>query len=85
MDEATNDLQGDIPWGMCFADDVVLIDESRIGVDQKLELWRRTLESKGFRLSKTKTEYMRYQSSGDSSDGGDVRLDGQVIHMKDTF
>jgi Reverse transcriptase (RNA-dependent DNA polymerase) len=40
MDEITNDIQGDIPWCMLFAGDVVLIDERRIGVDQKLELWR---------------------------------------------
>ena len=33
---------------MLFADDVVLVDESRAGVNRKLELWRRTLESKGF-------------------------------------
>ena len=43
---------------MLFADDVVLVDESKAGVNRKLELWRRTLESKGFRLSRTKTEYM---------------------------
>ena len=43
---------------MLFADDVVLVDESRAGVNRKLELWRCTLESKGFRLSRTKTEYM---------------------------
>jgi hypothetical protein len=61
---------------MLFIDDVVLIDESRIRVDQKLELWRCTLESKGYRLSRTKTEYMRCQFSGDSLDSGDVRLDG---------
>jgi hypothetical protein len=30
MDEITNDIQGDIPWCMLFADDVVLIDESGI-------------------------------------------------------
>jgi hypothetical protein len=36
----TKDIQGDIPWCMLFADDVVLIDENRIGVNQKLELWR---------------------------------------------
>jgi hypothetical protein len=54
MDEITNDIQEDIPWYMLFADGVVLIDESRIGVNQKLELWRQTLESKGFRLSRTK-------------------------------
>jgi hypothetical protein len=55
-----------------FDDDVVLIDESRIGVDQKLELWRQTLESKGFRLNMTKIEYMRCQFSGENSDDEDV-------------
>jgi hypothetical protein len=37
MDEVTRDIQGGIPWCMLFAD-VVLVDESRTGVDQKLEL-----------------------------------------------
>jgi hypothetical protein len=76
MDEITKDIQEDIPWCMLFADDVVLIDESRIGVNQKLELWRQTLESKDFRLSRTKTEYMRCQFSGKNLDDGDVSLDG---------
>jgi hypothetical protein len=85
MDEIINDIQRDIPWCMLFADDVVLIDDSRIRVDQKLELWRQTLESKCFRLSRTKTEYMRCQFSGESSDDGDVSLDGQVVSINDTF
>jgi hypothetical protein len=38
MDEITKDIQGDVPWCMLSADDVVLIDESRIGVNHKLEL-----------------------------------------------
>jgi hypothetical protein len=38
MDEVARDIQGGIPWCMLFADDVVLLDESRTGVDQKLEL-----------------------------------------------
>jgi Reverse transcriptase (RNA-dependent DNA polymerase) len=76
MDEITKDIQGYIPWCMLFADYVVLIDESRIGVNQKLELWIQTLESKYFRLSRTKTEYMICQFSGKSSDDGDVSLDG---------
>ncbi|EMS66157.1 Arginyl-tRNA synthetase, cytoplasmic [Triticum urartu] len=53
MDEVTRDIQGDIPWCMLFADDVVLVDDSRTGVNRKLELWRQTLESKGFRLSRS--------------------------------
>ena len=55
MDEVTRNIQGDIPWCMLFADDVVLVDESQAEVNRKLELWRQTLEFKGFRLSRTKT------------------------------
>ena len=58
MDEVTRYIQGEISWCMLFADDVVLVDESRAGVNRRLELWRRTLESKEFRHSRTKTEYM---------------------------
>jgi Reverse transcriptase (RNA-dependent DNA polymerase) len=85
MNEITKDIQEYIPWCMLFADDVVLIDESRIGVNQKLELWRQTLESKGFRLSRTKTEYMRCQFSRENLDDRDVSLDGRVVPMNDTF
>jgi hypothetical protein len=40
MDEVTRDIEGGIPWCMLFADDVVLVDESRTVVDQKLKLCR---------------------------------------------
>jgi hypothetical protein len=40
MDEITKDIQGDIPWRMLFVDNMVLIDESKIGINQKLESWR---------------------------------------------
>ncbi|KAG2597229.1 hypothetical protein PVAP13_5KG193207 [Panicum virgatum] len=85
MERVTRDIQGEIPWCMLFADDVVLVDESRAGVNRKLELWRRTLESKGFRLSRTKTEYMMCDFSTTRHEGGDVSLDGQVVIQKDTF
>ena len=29
MDEVTRNIQGDIPWYMLFADDVVLVHEAR--------------------------------------------------------
>jgi hypothetical protein len=85
MDEITKDIQEDIPWCMLFADDVVFIDESIIGVNQKLELWRQTLESKGFKLSRTKTEYMRCHFSEENLDDEDVSSDGRVVPMNDTF
>jgi hypothetical protein len=85
MDEVIRDIQDGIPWCMFFADDVVLMDESRTRVDQKLELWRRTLKAKGFRLSISKTEYMKCDFSATTQVEGDVRLDGQVVPKKDTF
>jgi hypothetical protein len=70
---------------MLFADDVVLVVDSRAGVNRKLELWRHMLESKGFRLSRTKTEYMRCDFSVTRHEEGDVSHDGQVVAKKDTF
>jgi hypothetical protein len=70
---------------MLYADDIVLVDESRTGVDKKLELWRRTLEAKGFMLSRSKTEYMKCDFSATTQEEGDARLDGQLVSKKDTF
>ena len=40
MDEVTRDIQGEITWCMLFADDVVLVDESRAGVKASRPLIR---------------------------------------------
>jgi hypothetical protein len=40
------------------------------GVDQKLELWRRALDAKGFRLSRSKTEYMKCDFSATTQEDG---------------
>jgi hypothetical protein len=84
MDEVTRDIQGDIPWCMLFADNVVLVDESQAGVNRKLKLWRQTLKSKGFRVSRIKTEYMRCDL-GNATHEGEVSLEGQVLPKKDTL
>ena len=76
MDEVTRNIQGDILWCVLFADDVVLVDKSQTGVNRKLELWRQTFESKGFRLSITKIEYMRCDFGGAAQKEGDVSLEG---------
>jgi hypothetical protein len=77
--------RGGISWCMLFTNDVVLVNESRTGVDQKLELWRQTLEAKDFRLSRSKTEYMKCDFSATTQEEGDVRLDGQVVPKKNSF
>jgi hypothetical protein len=38
MDEVIRDIQCGIFWCMLFTDDVILVDESRTMIDQKLEL-----------------------------------------------
>jgi hypothetical protein len=43
------------------------------------------LEAKGFRLSRSKTEYMKCDFSATTLEEGDVRLDGQVVPKKDIF
>lgn len=86
MDELTRSVQDDIPWCMMFADDIVLIDETKEGVESKLELWRHTLEARGFRLSRSKTEYMECKFSGvTSSEAGAVTLDSKVIQGSNVF
>ena len=41
-----------------FANDIILIEESRENVNCKIEMWRETLESKDFHLSRNNIEYM---------------------------
>jgi hypothetical protein len=82
MDEVTRDIQGNNSWCMLFANDVVLVDESQAGVNRKLELWRQALESKGFRVSRTKTEYMRCDfgnaTRGGKGEFGMLQKDGDI-------
>jgi len=40
MDDLTQDIQDEVLWYMLFADDIVLIDETRNRVNAKLEVWR---------------------------------------------
>jgi len=56
VDELTKEIQDEVPWCMLFANDIVLIDETREGLDTKLELWRYALESRGFKLSRSKID-----------------------------
>ncbi len=55
MDEFTKSIQEEVPWCIFFSDDIVLVNEIRYGVDIKLEIWRNTLKSNDFRLSRPKT------------------------------
>jgi len=71
---------------MLFTDDIVLIDETREGINTKLERWRDTLQAKGFRLSRSKTEYLHCRFS--ACEGGvedEVAIAGAVIPRVERF
>ncbi|XP_059310956.1 uncharacterized protein LOC132062393 [Lycium ferocissimum] len=86
IDVLTRHIQGEVPCCMLFANDIVLIDETSDGVNAKLEVWRQILESKGFRLCRTKAKYLECRFSGVAhKDGVDVRLDTQVIQKIENF
>ncbi|KAM1180923.1 hypothetical protein ACFX15_019381 [Malus domestica] len=69
-----------------WRDDIVLIDETQEGVNAKLNLWREMLESKGLRLSRSKTEYMecKFNANGGQNELG-VRIGDQEIPKSDRF
>ncbi|XP_070018002.1 uncharacterized protein [Nicotiana sylvestris] len=82
----TRHIQGEVPWCILFADDIVLIDNTRGGVKERLEVWRHILESKGYKLSRTETKYLECKFSGVSQEADeDVRLDTQVIPRRESF
>ncbi|PHT71195.1 Cysteine-rich receptor-like protein kinase 11 [Capsicum annuum] len=63
----------------------VLIDESRRGVNDKLEVWRQNLEAKGFKLSRTKTEYLECKfSDSKQEDEVVVKLESKVVCKRDS-
>lgn len=47
MDELMKDVQDEVLLYMLFVDDIVLVDETKDGVNTKVEKWIDTLESKG--------------------------------------
>lgn len=60
MDELTKGIQDPLRWFMLGRDIAQGQDiaqrRASVGLNTKLELWRDTLESKGFRLSRTRTK-----------------------------
>ena len=85
MDELTKEIQDEVPWCILFADDIALIDETRGRLNEKLERWKHRLESRGFRLSRSKTECLRCGFSGVQRDGGEITMGGVVIPRVEKF
>lgn len=84
FDVLTMNVREGTPWDMMYADDVVLVGESKEGVELRLEEWRSALESRGMIISKTKTKYM--MCTEQEHDGFEsVRLDDMMLDRVDAF
>lgn len=58
MDTITKDLQKPIPWTMLYADDVILADTSREGLEKQVHQWKDQLEEFGLKLNMGKIGYL---------------------------
>ncbi|PKA53114.1 ubiquitin-protein ligase E3 C [Apostasia shenzhenica] len=86
MEVMIGHIQDEVHWCMLFADDIVLIKKTKEGAKAKLELWRNALESKGFHLSRSKTEYMECTFSQERNTYiGDVTIGDQIVKKSEHF
>ena len=74
MDRLTDEVRREPPWTMLFADDIVICEETREEVEQRLESWKYALEIRGMKVSRSKTEYL-------CINGGN---DDETVKMEDT-
>ena len=81
MDVMSRGIKDQAPWCMLFADDIVICCNSREEVEQKTECWRRALEDRGLKVSRSKTEYLSFNDES----VGDVRLEGNTMKRVGNF
>ena len=74
MNRLTDEVRREPPWTMLFGDDIVICEETREEVEQKLESWKYALERRGMKVSRSKTEYL-------CINGGN---DDETVKMEDT-
>lgn len=56
-------IWGEVPYRMLFDYEVILVIEAMEGIMSKEERQKEVLESKGFRISRLKIEYMHHNFS----------------------
>ena len=65
MDRLTDEVRREPPWTILFADDIVICEETREEMEQRLECWRYALERRGMKVSRSKTEYLCINGGND--------------------
>ena len=82
MDRMTDDIREEAPWTMMFADDIVICSESKERVEEKLESWIYTLERRGIKVNRRKTEYM---CVNERQVKGTMKMQGEEVAKVEDF
>ncbi|KAI5627509.1 gastrula zinc finger protein XlCGF28.1-like [Silurus asotus] len=82
MRDTDYEVRQESPWTVMFVDDIVICGESSEQVEKILERWRYTLERRGMKVSRSKTEYMCVNEREGS---GGVRLQGEEVEKVEEF
>ena len=70
---------------MLLDDNIVLVNETREELDSESEQWKHTLEFEGFRLTRSKTEYLKWGFSCEKGGSAEVTIVGVVIPRVEKF
>ena len=60
MDVLTEGVMKEVPESMMFADDIVLWGGREVDMTEYLDTWRKSLEERGMRISRPKTQFMDF-------------------------
>ncbi|XP_071729029.1 uncharacterized protein [Rutidosis leptorrhynchoides] len=88
LDELSRGIQECIPWCLIFADDIVLVSESKEELNRRLEQWRVALEGNGLQISRQKMEYLRCdfdRNDDEQEDGVNISIGDQILHPRTSF
>ena len=65
MDKLTDEVRRKPAWTMLFADDIVIFEETREELEQRIECWRFAFERIGMKVSRSKAEYLCINGGND--------------------
>ncbi|XP_071695521.1 uncharacterized protein [Rutidosis leptorrhynchoides] len=88
LDELSRVIQEIIPWSQIFADDIMLVADSKEELNRRLKQWREALEQNGVRISRQKTEYLRcdFDRVEDEQNARvNISIGDQILHPQDSF
>ena len=82
MDRLTDEVRREPPWTMLFADDIVICEETREEVEQRIECRRYALERRGMKVSRSKIEYLCINRGNDDEK---VKMDNTKVSRVKEF